>query len=48
MAELPEIAKLAGQMKDTLVGKTVQTVVLLQEKCANTHQMIFKSERRAR
>jgi len=35
MAELPEIAKLAGQMRDTLCGKTIQTVTLLQEKCAN-------------
>jgi formamidopyrimidine-DNA glycosylase len=35
MAELPEIAKLAGQMRDTLRGKTMQTVTLLQEKCAN-------------
>jgi len=35
MAELPEIAKLAGQMKDTLHGKTIKTVTLLQEKCAN-------------
>ncbi|MCL2703588.1 MAG: hypothetical protein FWE91_08295 [Defluviitaleaceae bacterium] len=35
MAELPEIAKLAGQMKETLYGKTIQTVTLLQEKCAN-------------
>ena len=35
MAELPEIAKLAGQMRDTLRGKTIQTVTLLQEKCAN-------------
>jgi hypothetical protein len=35
MAELPEIAKLAGQMRDILRGKTMQTVTLLQEKCAN-------------
>ena len=35
MAELPEIAKLAGQMKDALRGKTIQTLTLLQEKCAN-------------
>jgi formamidopyrimidine-DNA glycosylase len=35
MAELPEIAKLAGQMRDTLRGKTLQTITLLQEKCAN-------------
>lgn len=35
MAELPEIAKLAGQMNDTLRGKTIHTITLLQEKCAN-------------
>ena len=35
MAELPEIAKLAGQMKDTLQGKAVQEVALIQEKCSN-------------
>ncbi|NLU31240.1 MAG: hypothetical protein GXX04_01265 [Clostridiaceae bacterium] len=35
MAELPEISKLAGQMRDTLCGKTIKTVTLLQEKCAN-------------
>lgn len=35
MAELPEIAKLAGQMRDALCGKTIQTLTLLQEKCAN-------------
>jgi len=35
MAELPEIAKLAGQMNETLNGKEIQTVALLQEKCAN-------------
>ena len=35
MAELPEIAKLAGQMRDILRGKTIQTLTLLQEKCAN-------------
>lgn len=35
MAELPEIAKLAGQMRDTLRAKTIKTVTLLQEKCAN-------------
>jgi formamidopyrimidine-DNA glycosylase len=38
MAELPEIAKIAGQMRDTLRGKTIQTVTLLQEKCANISQ----------
>lgn len=35
MAELPEIAKLAGQMRHTLCGKTIQAITLLQEKCAN-------------
>ena len=35
MAELPEIAKLTRQMKDTLCGKTMQNINLLQEKCAN-------------
>jgi len=35
MAELPEIKKLSGQMRDMLTGKTLHTVVLLQEKCAN-------------
>lgn len=35
MAELPEITKLSGQMQDTLCGKTVKDVTLLQEKCSN-------------
>ena len=35
MAELPEIFKLSGQMRDTLCGKTIQSVNLLQEKCSN-------------
>lgn len=35
MAELPEITKLAGQMRDTLRGKIIRSVALLQEKCAN-------------
>lgn len=35
MAELPEIVKLAGQMRDTLRGKTIQSLTLLQEKCSN-------------
>lgn len=35
MAELPEIAKLAGQMKENLCGKTFKTLTLQQEKCAN-------------
>ena len=35
MAELPEIAKLAGQMREVLCGKTIDTITLEQEKCAN-------------
>ena len=35
MAELPEITKLAKQMNDTMSGKTIQTITLLQEKCTN-------------
>ena len=35
MAELPEIVKYAEQMNTTLTGKTLKTVALLQEKCAN-------------
>ena len=35
MAELPEIAKLTGQMNKTLKGKTIKTLTLLQDKCAN-------------
>lgn len=35
MAELPEIAKLAGQMRDTLQRKSIKAITLLQEKCAN-------------
>ena len=35
MAELPEITKLAGQMNDTLNGKALKKITLLQEKCAN-------------
>jgi len=42
MAELPEIAKLAGQMRDTLCGKTVHAVNLLQEKCANIPALEFQ------
>jgi len=42
MAELPEIAKLAGQMNDTLRGKTVRSIDLLQEKCANIPQDEFQ------
>ncbi len=35
MAELPEIAKLTGQMRETLCGKTIQSIALLQDKCSN-------------
>lgn len=35
MAELPEITKLTGQMRDTLCEKTVKSITLLQEKCSN-------------
>ena len=42
MAELPEITKLAGQMKNTLTGKTIDTITLLQEKCANVSQIEFQ------
>lgn len=35
MAELPEIMKLSGQMKETLRGKTIKSITLLQEKCSN-------------
>ena len=35
MAELPEISKLTGQMRSTLRGKTIKTLELIQEKCAN-------------
>ena len=35
MAELPEICKLAGQMRDTLRGKAIRSITLLQEKCSN-------------
>ena len=41
MAELPEIAKIAGQMQDTLGGKTVKTIVLIQEKCSNIPADVF-------
>ncbi len=42
MAELPEIAKLTGQMKDTLCGRTLQTLTLVQEKCANIQSDEFQ------
>ena len=35
MAELPEICKFTGQMRDTLRGKTIREITLLQEKCSN-------------
>jgi len=43
MAELPEIAKLAGQMKDMLCGKIIKTLDILQEKCANIPVVEFKN-----
>ena len=33
MAELPEIAKLTGQMRNTLRGKTIERFFFLLEKC---------------
>ncbi|MCL2361045.1 MAG: hypothetical protein FWC73_04425 [Defluviitaleaceae bacterium] len=42
MAELPEITKLAGQMKSTLQGKTLKEINLLQEKCANIPEVEFQ------
>ena len=42
MAELPEITKLAGQMNDTLHGKSIRTITLLQEKCANIEPAAFQ------
>ncbi|MCL2058038.1 MAG: hypothetical protein FWH01_03125 [Oscillospiraceae bacterium] len=42
MAELPEIAKLSGQMKAALGGKIIKTVDLLQEKCANVAPSEFQ------
>ncbi|MCL2170733.1 MAG: hypothetical protein FWB71_01160 [Defluviitaleaceae bacterium] len=35
MAELPEITKFAGQMKNTLQGKKISKINILQEKCTN-------------
>ena len=43
MAELPEITKLATQMNDTLAGKTIDTLTLLQEKCLNIPVDEFKN-----
>lgn len=42
MAELPEITKLATQMKNSLQGKTLATITLLQEKCANIPESQFQ------
>ena len=42
MAELPEIAKLAEQMKNILCDKTIKTIDILQEKCANIPVDEFK------
>jgi len=42
MAELPEIRKLAGQMRDTLTGKIIHGIELLQEKCANVPGAAFQ------
>ena len=42
MAELPEISKLSGQMRDTLVGKKIGNISLLQEKCSNVTEKEFK------
>ena len=42
MAELPEIAKLTRQMQNTLCGKTIKTITLLQEKCANIQVKEFQ------
>ena len=35
MAELPEIFKISKQMNDTLNGKQIESLELLQEKCSN-------------
>ena len=42
MAELPEITKLSTQMHDTLQGKTIKEILLLQEKCANIPEADFQ------
>ena len=42
MAELPEITKFSGQMKRELCGKKVQTITLLQPKCANVDENEFQ------
>ena len=43
MAELPEITKIAGQMNDTLRGKTIKEINFVQEKCANIPAGEFQS-----
>jgi len=43
MAELPEITKLALQMRDTTKGKTINSITLLQEKCANIPEAEFQN-----
>ena len=43
MAELPEITKLAAQMKDKLCGKTLDNIEIIQEKCANIPVGEFQS-----
>jgi len=35
MPELPEIMKLSSQMKETLQGKIIKEITLLQEECSN-------------
>lgn len=35
MAELPEIKKISSQMKETLTGKTITKIDVIQEKCLN-------------
>ncbi|MCL2517072.1 MAG: hypothetical protein FWF15_00785 [Oscillospiraceae bacterium] len=44
MAELPEITKISTQMRDTLRGKTIQTVSILQEKCVNIPADEFQTQ----
>jgi len=43
MAELPEITKLAAQMNTTTSGKTIKSITLLQEKCANIPEADFQN-----
>jgi len=42
MAELPEITKLSNQMRETLRGKMIKNISLLQEKCANIPEADFQ------